>query len=83
MTSRNLLAVFILCFGISVLVCLTIDIKADLDKVSGISLFSAVMITLFLYTFGKPLNKWFRETFDKDYKYNRDMSLIKKQNKAN
>ncbi len=78
MTSKNIFLVFILSFGICAIIYLSLDFKADLRRVAGISAIISVIFSLFLYKFGKSIKKWFRMNFDKNYKYNKDMPVIKK-----
>jgi hypothetical protein len=70
---------FVYTFLISVMVCLSIDLKADYKRMTGASLIISVMFTLLLLNFEKPVRKWYRENFDKKYKYNKIKPIVKEK----
>jgi len=70
---------FIYSFLISILVYLSIDLKADYKRMTGICLIIAVMFTLILLNFEKPVRKWYKENFDRNVKYNKIKPIVKEK----
>jgi hypothetical protein len=70
---------FIYLFCISILVYLSVDLRADYKKMTGVCLIIAVMFTLVRLNFEKPVKKWYKERFDRNYKNNKITPFVKKK----